>query len=175
MSIYKHVAAPNPIKTLFASVVVFALLAAPAQAENAPAEQQAQSTAQKLKEIAKELNALDRFFSESEKKRTRWLLDVQSRDLQIAKTNQNLRNTKTQVAQTKQQLKDIQQKNLILRDKRKAQAQLIGEHVAAAYRLSGQDFLKQLLNQESPDEFERMIKYHQYFSDSRLSMLESYQ
>ena len=54
------------------------------------------------------------------------------------------------------------------------QARRIEEHVAAAYRLSGQDFLKLILNQESPETVERMAVYHRYFSDARLQALEAY-
>ena len=145
------------------------------QAAQEPAEQQAQTTAAELKKTLAELNALDRWFSESEAQRTRWLVDIQAQDLKIADSNKQVNITRQAVNQTNQQLIDIEDKNVELNKKRKVQAALIGEHVAAAYRLSGQDFLKQLLNQESPDQFERMIKYHQYFSDSRLEVLSEYQ
>ena len=40
--------------------------------------------------------------------------------------------------------------------------------------LAGQDFLKLLLNQEDPEEFDRMLRYHQYFSRARAELLSDY-
>ena len=57
------------------------------QAAQEPAEQQAQTTAAELKKTLAELNALDRWFSESEAQRTRWLVDIQAQDLKIADSN----------------------------------------------------------------------------------------
>ena len=54
------------------------------------------------------------------------------------------------------------------------QAERIATHIAAAYRLTGQDFLKQLLNQESPDTLDRMMRYHRYFSESRIQAMAEY-
>ncbi|MDH3645106.1 MAG: peptidoglycan DD-metalloendopeptidase family protein, partial [Gammaproteobacteria bacterium] len=36
-------------------------------------------------------------------------------------------------------------------------------------------FVKLLLNQESPDTFDRMMRYHRYFSDARVTTLQQYQ
>ena len=58
---------------------------------------------------------------------------------------------------------------------RDEQAQLIANHLAAAYRLSGEDFLKLLLNQQSPELVERMLRYHGYFSAARTEALTEYQ
>ena len=58
---------------------------------------------------------------------------------------------------------------------RDEQAQLIANHLAAAYRLSGEDFLKLLLNQQSPELLERMLRYHRYFSAARTETLTEYQ
>ena len=44
----------------------------------------------------------------------------------------------------------------------------------AAHRLAGEDFFKLILNQESPETFDRMIRYHRYFSDARIATLEEY-
>ena len=132
------------------------------------------ATAQQLKQTLEQLNALDQWFSDSERKRTRWLLDIQRSDLDIADLNRAVDTVHTEVNQTNKAIEEINLRNQQLQNKRALQAKLIGEHIAAAYRLSGQDFLKQLLNQESPDKFERMIRYHHYFSESRLQVLDEY-
>ncbi len=142
-----------------------------AQAEEADT----QTTAQQLRQTLERLNALDKWFSQADERRTRLLVDIQQQDKDIAGLNRAVDNIQARVRATDAELKRLQERSTELQEQRQVQAQLIGEHVSAAYRLSGQDFLKQLLNQESPDKFERMIRYHRYFSESRLAMLEEYQ
>lgn len=132
-------------------------------------------TAAELKSTVDRLNALDKWFSEAEKKRAIWLVELQRQDRDIAQLNQQVADIKTKVALTDKELKELRQRQQSLTEQRKTQATLIADHVASAYRLTGQDFLKQLLNQESPDKFARMIRYHRYFSESRLSVLADYQ
>ncbi|MEM9624258.1 MAG: hypothetical protein AAF993_21640, partial [Pseudomonadota bacterium] len=144
-------------------------------APSAWAAEDAQSTAQQLQQILQQLNALDKWFSEAEQRRTGLLVEIQQQDQDIAQLNQAVDSVQAQVLSTDAELRELRTQKANLQTQRAVQAKLIGEHVASAYRLSGQDFLKQLLNQESPDKFERMIRYHQYFSESRLEMLEEYQ
>ena len=121
------------------------------------------------------LNALDKWFSESEKQRAIWLVELQRQDRDISQLNQQVANIRDNVQRTAAKLVELGEHQQRLDTQRHAQAKLIADHLGAAYRLSGQDFLKQLLNQQSPDTFERMIRYHRYFSESRLDVLREYQ
>ena len=132
------------------------------------------ATAQ-LKDTVERLNALDKWFTQAEKKRSIWLVELQRQDRDISQLNQQVVDIREQVQLTDAELKTLRDKQTTLNAHRAIQAELIADHVAAAYRLTGQDFLKQLLNQESPDTFARMIRYHRYFSESRLNVLSEYQ
>ncbi|MEE8078499.1 MAG: peptidoglycan DD-metalloendopeptidase family protein, partial [Pseudomonadales bacterium] len=55
------------------------------------------------------------------------------------------------------------------------QATKIAEHLAATYRMNGEDFLKLLLNQESPDALDRIARYHRYFTQARMAALQEFQ
>lgn len=132
-------------------------------------------TAAQLKATVERLNALDQWFSEADEQRAIWLVELQRQDRQIGQINQQVADILAEIRATETQLNKLEQQQRELNAQRQTQAQRIAEHVAAAYRLSGQDFLKQLLNQESPDTFARMIRYHRYFSESRLAVLEEYQ
>ena len=134
-----------------------------------------QSTAAQLQQIVKQLNALDSWFDESERQRAVWQSELQHADQQIDKLNQAVNRIRQQVRQTEAELDQLRARQQTLQQTRRTQAALIAEHVSAAYRLTGQDFFKQLLNQQSPDEFERMIRYHRYFSESRSEVLKQYQ
>ncbi len=135
----------------------------------------ADETAAQLKATLERLNALTEWFTEAEKRRSIWLVDLQRQDRDIARLNQAVTDIRATVQATDEEMQSLRAHEETLNQQRKVQAELIAEHVAAAYRLTGQDFLKQLLNQESPDEFARMIRYHRYFSESRLEALADYQ
>lgn len=85
------------------------------------------------------------------------------------------------VADLQRAVRDIEAKQVALAKEEKAlerrrreESLRISEHLNAAYRMSGQDFFKLLLNQENPEQFDRMIRYHQYFSTARGKILEGY-
>jgi murein hydrolase activator len=132
-------------------------------------------TAAELQATVERLNALDKWFSDAEEKRAIWLVELQRQDRQVAQINQQVADILAQIQVTEAELKNLTARQTELEQQRRVQAALIAEHVGAAYRLTGQDFLKQLLNQESPDTFARMIRYHRYFSESRLEVLAQYQ
>lgn len=78
------------------------------------------------------------------------------------------------LADVRAELRDLHAEQAILAGRRAAQARHIGEHVSSAYRMSGEDFIKLLLNQQSPDTVDRMARYHRYFSAARLDALAAY-
>jgi murein hydrolase activator len=133
------------------------------------------TTAAELKSTVERLNALDQWFSEAEQQRAIWLVELQRQDREIAAVNLQVADIRSQVQVTSNALQELKKHQEELNEQRRTQAGLIAEHVGAAYRLTGQDFLKQLLNQESPDTFARMIRYHRYFSESRLEVMAQYQ
>ena len=134
-----------------------------------------QEAAAQLEETLERLNALDRWFSDAQEQRSIWLVELRRADREVAQINLQVSDIETQIDSTNAELASLASKQDSLQAQRKTQAGLISEHIAAAYRLTGEDFLKQLLNQESPDEFARMIRYHRYFSESRLAVLQEYQ
>lgn len=160
--------------TLAFTLAWAACLIAPQQDAFA-AEANSATTAAALKTTVERLNALDQWFSDAEQQRAIWLVELQRQDREISNLNIQVVDIRTQVQATSEALANLQSRQQQLTEQRITQAKLIAEHVGAAYRLTGQDFLKQLLNQESPDTFARMIRYHRYFSESRLEVMAQYQ
>lgn len=79
----------------------------------------------------------------------------------------NLTNTETAI-------EALQLEHTRLMAQRELQAEKIAVHLRQAYKLSGQDFVKLLLSQETPATFDRMIRYHGYFSRARKETLQDY-
>ena len=140
----------------------------------AAAEDESALTRKALDEVVTRLNALDRWLSDAQKQRVRWQRDLKQKDQEVAamaaqveKTAAALKAAETELAQLKREQAELE----TLRD---AQARRIGSHLAASYRMSGQDFVKLILNQQSPDTFDRIARYHRYFSEARLAALAEY-
>jgi septal ring factor EnvC (AmiA/AmiB activator) len=159
--------------------IAFALALLPAAFFTAPctlaAELSDPEAARKaIDEVVERLNALDRWMGDAERQRVRWQKDVQAKDVEVARVARSVEETVTELDRIEQDLSRLRNEQKSLEGQRNEQAERIGEHLAASYRMSGQDFVKLLLNQESPDTFDRIARYHGYFTRARLDAIDEY-
>jgi septal ring factor EnvC (AmiA/AmiB activator) len=127
-----------------------------------------------LDDVVERLNALDRWIDDAGKQRVRWEKDVQEKDVEVARVASSVERTAKALKGIESDLKTLAKEQQLLEQRRTEQAERIGEHLAASYRMSGQDFVKLLLNQESPETFERIARYHRYFTEARLGAIDDY-
>ncbi|MGV8838480.1 murein hydrolase activator EnvC family protein [Cellvibrio sp.] len=89
----------------------------------------------------------------------------------------NLEKSETQINELQKKASDInkqlneQNKEL---DKLKNQQTQIAEQIRAAHKLGEQSEVKVLLNQESPDQLSRIMKYHSYFMEAHTTKMQTY-
>ena len=127
-----------------------------------------------LDEVVERLNALDRWIDDAGRQRVRWEKDVQEKDVEVARVAGSVEKTVKALQDIESDLTALGKEQQVLEARRNEQAERIGEHLAASYRMSGQDFVKLLLNQESPETFERIARYHRYFTEARLDAIDDY-
>ena len=127
-----------------------------------------------LSTLTRRLNDLSAWFSDAEKTQRDWQTQLKRIDEAIADASREIKDLEHQLADVKQALDALEAERVRLEAARDEQAQLIAQHLAAAYRLQGQDFFKMMLNQQNPDRFDRMIRYHEYFSAARAETLAAY-
>ena len=139
------------------------------------AEQTPKATRDALQTVVKQLNDLDSWFSDADAQRTRWLKEVQQQDLEVARLSSAVASADTELQAVRQRMAELEAEHAALATRRSQQAQKIGQHLTAARRLGGQDFVKLLLNQQTPETFDRMLRYHGYFSAARGESLKAYQ
>lgn len=170
----------NPYVAL-AIFLLAALSGAAAQGEAASSSERAaqkpSSALKANKELAatlEKLNALKTWFSDAEKKRALWQQDIQSADREVAQLGRKVADLKDAEREIEKKQAQLAREAKALDDKRATERVRIAEHLNAAFRMSGQDFFKLLLNQENPEQFDRMIRYHQYFSTERGKTLQGY-
>ncbi len=159
------------LSTLLVSGLISTLHAAPAN----DAGETTSGTREALNEVVEKLKSIEDWFSSSLEKRRNWQAEIKSTDLEISTVSKNIRELDSSLDEVAQSLNKLKAKQKQLENQKQKQAKLIVEHLSAAQRLSGQDFFKLLLNQESPDTFDRMIRYHSYFAEARSQVLAEFQ
>lgn len=132
------------------------------------------ATQAELASITERLNDLDAWLLGAERKRVQWQREIRDSDRKVASLTREVAAAAAAVAAVETEITALQREQVSLQQQRAEQAQLIGRHLTSAYRMSGEDFVKLLLNQQSPETFDRMVRYHRYFSEARLASLEGY-
>ena len=131
-------------------------------------------TQDELKRVVEKLSAIENWFSSALKKRRDWQNEIKDTDLEISRVTNTILQLSTSLESAEQSLHALEKKHQQLSLLQREQGKLIIDHLSAAQRLSGQDFFKLLLNQESPDTFDRMIRYHSYFTGARSNISEQF-
>ena len=124
--------------------------------------------------ITKKLNDLDVWFSDATRRQRDLQKELRSTDQSIAGASSDIRDIEAELKRIGAELADLNAQMKTLTAQRQQQAELIANHLAAAYRLTGEDFLKLLLNQQDPDQLDRMMHYHRYFAQARSDAIDAY-
>jgi murein hydrolase activator len=146
----------------------------PAYPAKPPDPAERASTKAALDRITKQLNDLDAWLGGVERKRNQWQRDIQTSDRAVARLSREVDSAANAAAAVQVELTALRAEQAELQAQREIQARHIGEHLTSAHRMEGEDFIKLLLNQESPETFDRMIRYHRYFTAARLATLTDY-
>lgn len=154
--------------------LLLSLLLLSAAGAVSPAQPDRAATEAELATIAERLNDLDAWLLGAERKRAQWQREIRDSDRTVARLTREVAAAADAVAAVRTDIEALQREQATLQQQRADQAQLIGRHLTSAYRMSGEDFVKLLLNQQSPETFDRMVRYHRYFSDARLATLAGY-
>lgn len=124
-----------------------------------------------LEAVVARLNAMEAWLSQADEHLASQQRALDATDLRIADHARRVRTLRTQVAD----LEAVQQRNVVERDRLAAEsarlaARLAG-HLRMAWRLSGRDVVKQVLNQENPADAERLMRYHGLLAKARATDL----
>lgn len=127
-----------------------------------------------LEEITTRLNDLNVWLGSAERKRAQWQREIQASDRDVARLNREVDAAAEALDEVQAELAALRREQAQLNEQRARQARHIGDHLASAYRMSGEDFVKLLLNQQSPETLDRMVRYHRYFTEARMQSLQTY-
>ncbi|MEQ8857023.1 MAG: peptidoglycan DD-metalloendopeptidase family protein [Pseudomonadales bacterium] len=139
-----------------------------------PAEGDREQTEAALARITDRLNDLSVWLGGAERKRAQWQREIQTSDREVARLAREVDSAAAALTGVRRELEALRAEQSELEAQRARQARHIGDHLTSAWRMSGDDFVKLLLNQQSPDTLDRMVRYHRYFTAARLETLEAY-
>ncbi|MCU4677184.1 peptidoglycan DD-metalloendopeptidase family protein [Catenovulum sp. 2E275] len=121
-------------------------------------QQQILQTQTDLKQNSKQLNQIEQALKKT--------------DRAIGQVTNELRKTESSLVQTKQQIKELEQQQKELEAIKAEQLNILSAQIKSAYQVGQHDYLKMMLNQDSPATLERMLSYYQYLNQARLSAID---
>lgn len=144
-------------------------------ADVARGQTDATAAEQRLDEVARELDSLNTWLEDADKRLSRLQAEISRADDEVADINRRIRALNTEIGEVQQSLAQLEDQRREVDEQRIDQANRIARHVRAAHRLVGSGFFKMLLNRESPDTVDRIVRYHRYFVQARLDALDAYE
>lgn len=131
------------------------------------------STEAEIAAVQKELT--ERLAAIEERSQTLNSTERELRDLEIktADIAGALRKTQTKLASVDDAIAESEQRRSELQAQQKQQMTLLEDQLVSAYMNGDNDFLKMLLNQQDPGQFERMLSYYQYLNSARVAEIEA--
>ena len=127
-----------------------------------------------LQQTLEQLNALDKWLTQAEQDNNQLIAQLREQDKKIAALTKQTQQANKALAKANMALGKTTNEIDALKASQKQQRQAVAIHLRAAYRLGGDDFIKQLLNKNSSADLDRLIRYHGYFGTERLALIEVY-
>ena len=127
-----------------------------------------------MAKLQKEIEALQKELKQVQGTRSDLQKDLEKSETQINELQKKANEINQQLDQQNKELNQLKNERSQLEQARKNQQAQIAEQMRAAYKLGEQSEVKVLLNQESPDQLSRVMKYHSYFMEAHTAKMQTY-
>jgi septal ring factor EnvC (AmiA/AmiB activator) len=156
-----------------ATAVFFSILVAFTSFSHAsPANQeQVEQKAAELEKLKQKIDDLRKSFLESQADLNAEDKRLKDIDLEIDNINVKLRDLAAQQKSLENELAILQSKRQNINDKLQAEQKMLGQHLRAAYISGHEEYLKLIMNQQSPEHVSRMLVYYRYLTADRVSTI----
>jgi septal ring factor EnvC (AmiA/AmiB activator) len=162
---------------LFASICSFCcLLMSASFAQQSSDNDNTQTKAnQALSKVQQQISQQQQSIKNTSKKRSSIENQLRNGDISIATIAKTLINTQENLLKTQQKLKSLAREKVSLTNKKQQQEKVLAQQLRAAYTSGHHDYIKLLLNQESPTSVERTVTYYKYLNDARTKEIDQFQ
>ncbi|WP_039918059.1 murein hydrolase activator EnvC family protein [Cellvibrio mixtus] len=127
-----------------------------------------------MAKLQKDIEALQKELKAVQGTRTGLQKDLEKSEQQINELQKKADEINQQLNQQNKELNQLKNERSQLEQARKNQQAHIAEQMRAAHKLGEQSEIKVLLNQESPDQVSRIMKYHSYFMEAHTAKMKTY-
>ncbi|MDN7125590.1 murein hydrolase activator EnvC family protein [Pseudidiomarina terrestris] len=157
---------------LFLASLLLASSASTAAGWQQARPEDAAETQARIDAISRELERRQSAMEQRSKQMSLTERELQQLEMQISTVANELAQTTARLAQTNQRIGALEQQQSTLESEQRQQAKWLAKQLNMAYRIGEHDFLKLVLNQENPADFERLHGYYGYFNRARLEKLD---
>lgn len=127
-----------------------------------------------MAKLQKDIEALQKELKAVQGTRSGLQKDLENSEQQINELQKKADGINQQLNEQNKELNQLKNERGQLEQARKNQQTQIAEQMRAAHKLGEQSEIKVLLNQESPDQVSRIMKYHSYFMEAHTAKMKTY-
>lgn len=128
-----------------------------------------------LKRLKKNITAAQQRISRSTGESQKLIQELRSTEKELASIERNIRNINLDSQKLQTSLQSLQQEENQLARLKQEQEQQMFEQITLSYRMGREKNLKLLLNQQNPNQLNRIRSYADYFNRAHVDALKAYQ
>ena len=134
-----------------------------------------QSKNQRLQEVEKELQEIKVWLSENSRLKQDWLKELRLADLEVQAVKKTISQSNQRLQKSQQSLEKLEEREAILKNKHNDLSRSLFQHIKNTYKLQKSSPLKKLLEGESIDRFDQMMRFNSYITQATLELLNDYE
>jgi septal ring factor EnvC (AmiA/AmiB activator) len=163
--------------SLFASIISLScvLMSVNATEQSSSNGDTTNKTNQALSKVQLQIVEQEKSIKQTSNKRSSLENQLRNDDISIAKIVKAMIKTQDDFQDTQQTLKELAQEKITLTHKKQQQEKVLAQQLRAAYTSGHHDYIKLLLNQQSPASVERTVTYYKYLNDARIKEIDQFQ
>ena len=133
------------------------------------------SREERLSQIEQEILQIDRWFLEQNKLKESWSTDLEKADLEIQNIKRKIFSSNKKLELSNNLLTKLKNERSNLNTEHENLSASLSKHLRSAYKIQKSPPLKRLLEGESINQFDRMMRYNRYLTTATQNMLEDFQ
>ena len=134
-----------------------------------------QSKNQRLQEVERELQEIEVWLSENSRLKQDWLKERRFVDLEVQAVKKTISQSNQRLQKSQQSLEKLEEREAILKNKHNDLSRSLFQHIKNTYKLQKSSPLKKLLEGESIDRFDQMMRFNSYITQATLELLNDYE
>jgi len=128
----------------------------------------------RIEQLQRNIQKLQNSLEQAQGTRDQLREQLEASESEIGELLQNIERIEKELEQQKEDLQSLKRERRDLHIARAEQQEAVARQVRAAYQLGRQSQIKLLLNQESPQRVDRLLRYYDYWLEARADKISRY-